>query len=228
MYYFVRGLIWLYFTLFHRVRIEGLENVPRTGPVLMLANHPSTMDMFTAAYRMPRKVHFMAKAELFSTPFKKWFFTSIGAFPVNRGKGDIASVRNAIRILNRGGMVGIFPEGTRTKARNPARKKGGASLIALNAGAPVLPVGIDGETRIFGSVRIVIGRPFRLERRTVGEGDDIRTEIVAVDAAETGKRGIAGTDGQEGAQGESVHPGREELVDANELILDRIYGLIAK
>lgn len=206
MYYFIRGIFWIFLTLFHRIRIEGLENVPKTGPLLMLANHPSMMDMFMTAYRMPRKVHFMAKAELFSSPLKNWFFTSIGAFPVHRGKGDIASVRTAIRLIQEGNMVAIFPEGTRTRERSKTRKKGGAALIAVNSGAPILPVGIQGRYRFLGSVRIVIGKPFMLDPKLLDVASGAHAEHADGSA--------------------SAHPAREALIEANEIIMDRIYGLI--
>ena len=161
-YRFVRAIAALYLILFHRIELIGRENIPETGPVLMYANHPSAFDMVLIGCRIRRKVHFMAKAELFEKRLLAAFFLAMGAFPVHRGHGDAGSVKSAIALLERGEIVGIFPEGTRTRERNREQKRGGAALIAYHTGAPILPVAIDGRYRIFKRMRIIYGKPFHL------------------------------------------------------------------
>ena len=161
-YRFVRMIGTLYLILFHRIELVGRENIPQTGPVLMYANHPSAFDMVLIACRIRRKVHFMAKAELFENKLLAAFFLAMGAFPVHRGHGDAGSVKSAISLLNRGEIVGIFPEGTRTRERSQEQKKGGAALIAYHTGAPILPVAIEGRYHIFKRMRIIYGKPFHL------------------------------------------------------------------
>lgn len=153
----------IYMTLFHRISLEGRENIPATGPVLLFANHPSAFDMILIAARIKRKVHYMAKAELFTNPFLAFIFRSVGAFPVHRGRGDAGSVKTAISLLKHGEVVGIFPEGTRTREKTLDRKKGGAALIAFHTDAPILPVAVDGRYHIFCKMRIVYGKPFHLQ-----------------------------------------------------------------
>ena len=131
LYYCGRALAALYMILFHRIKIEGRENIPETGPVLIFANHPSAFDMVLIGARMKRKIHFMAKAELFENPFIGFLLRGLAAFPVHRGRGDAGSVKNALALLEKGEIVGIFPEGTRTQKKNTERKKGGAALIAI-------------------------------------------------------------------------------------------------
>lgn len=163
IYAFAKFVISIYMFLFLRISFEGRENIPEKGGLLMYSNHPSAFDMFLVATRIKRKVHYMAKAELFRNPVLAFLVRELGAFPVQRGRGDTGSVKNAMALLDKGEVVGIFPEGTRVRERSSEKKKGGAALIAYHSGAPILPVGIEGRGRIFSKVRVVYGKPFTLQ-----------------------------------------------------------------
>lgn len=153
---------YLYFIIFRRVKVEGRENIPEKGPVLLFANHPSAMDMFLIAVFLKRRIHYMAKIELFKNPILAFLLKSLGAFPVSRGKGDVGSVKTVFKLLESGKIVGVFPEGTRTPKKDPKKRKAGAAMLALHSKVPVLPVGVVWNKKIFSEVKLVFGETFTI------------------------------------------------------------------
>jgi len=158
----------LFYTVF-RLSVEGRERVPKTGGVLLVANHASALDPPPLGFASPRPVHFMAKAELFEIPVLSWAISRLHAFPVRRGAADRSAVRTAIEVLHRGEVVGIFPEGTRTQTGELLPPQRGAGLIALRAGVPVVPVALIGT---FRPLRFERGIP-RINRFIVRFGEPI-------------------------------------------------------
>lgn len=127
------------------LEVHGREHVPPPGtPLVIAANHRSSLDPFMVARALPpgRFVQFMAKKELF-VPVIGWIIRTGGSFPIDRSGNDLAAVRMAVRILKKNGTVGIFPQGT----RGGAAMQGGVALIAAKARAPILPAGISREGR---------------------------------------------------------------------------------
>ena len=156
--------------------VEGLENVPRTGGFLVIANHCSNLDPpflgWAVGHRTGRIVHFMAKEEMRRWPVVGFLARNAGVFFVRRGSGDRAAQQLALRLLESGRLVGIFPEGTRSRDGVLGEARAGAALLAMRTGVPVLPVGISGTHRIFPGrsrwphrtrVTIRVGVPFQLE-----------------------------------------------------------------
>ena len=153
-------------TLF-AARVTGAENVPADGPIVVAANHRSYLDPPLLGTWFPRTIHFMAKKELFSIFGVSWFIRQWHAFPVDRDRADLSSIRRALHILKEGGVVGIFPEGTRN-LDGEAKARGGAVLLAALAGCPIVPVALvntqNAVRRLRASkVEVRIGEPIRLQ-----------------------------------------------------------------
>jgi 1-acyl-sn-glycerol-3-phosphate acyltransferase len=140
-------------------RVEGLEHVPRTGPMLVVANHCSNLDPPTVGWavghRSGRIIHFMAKEEMRSWPVAGWLARNAGVFFVRRGAGDRSAQRIALATLEHGAALGLFPEGTRSRDGRLAEGRAGAALLAMRTGVPILPVGVAGTQHTFRGRRFV-------------------------------------------------------------------------
>ena len=147
--------------LLHPVTVQGLENLPRHG-ALLVANHASNWDPLVLATALPMdyRLRVMGKEELFRNPILAWVIRVGGAFPVNRGGADIQAVKTAIQTIQSGHNLLIFPEGTRVKDPGQAEVKGGAAMMAIRSGVDMVPMFIDTKKRLFHRVRIIIGRPY--------------------------------------------------------------------
>ncbi|MEW6521992.1 MAG: lysophospholipid acyltransferase family protein [Bacillota bacterium] len=143
--------------------VEGADLLVEGGPVVLCANHIAWWDPPLVGVAARRKVSFMAKEELFANQLVARVLRSVGAFPVKRGVPDRNAIRHALALLERGEVVGMFPEGTRSKSGELQKGLHGAALLALKSGAWVVPAGISGAYRPGGRLRIRFGQPFRLE-----------------------------------------------------------------
>jgi 1-acyl-sn-glycerol-3-phosphate acyltransferase len=133
-----------------RLTRTGREHVPREGPVLIVANHRSFLDPFLIGTMLPagRPLNFMGKAELFARPRAGWYVSRCGCFPVRRGESDPAALETARRVLTGGGVLVIFPEGTRLRAGGLGEPKRGAFRMAIETGATVVPVCVLGAENV--------------------------------------------------------------------------------
>ncbi len=154
-----------------RWEVKGQRNVPRDGPLIIVANHLSLIDPPLVSACVSRRIIFMAKDELFSS----WggiFVRAFGAFPVRRGSLDRTAVRRAMQILEKGQTLGMFPEGKRSHNQQMNEAQLGIAMIALRSGAPILPAGISGSENVNGPqfiwqrprITVTIGRPFSFPR----------------------------------------------------------------
>lgn len=146
LYRFLRFLARLLFIFCHW-KVQGRENLPREGPVIVAANHISNWDPIAVASALSRPVHFMAKEELFEHQVLSRLLTAINAFPVKRGSPDRKAIRNALSVLAQGEVLGIFPEGSRSKTGELAKPYPGIAMLALKARVPVIPVACIGTDR---------------------------------------------------------------------------------
>lgn len=158
------------------MRVYGTRHVPSRGGAVIVANHLDWFDPILLVAAGPRPMQWMAKAEVFKYPVLCWFARTAGAFPVERGKPDRSALKHAQQLLADGMLVGMFPEGTRSRTGGLIAPLTGASLVATHSGAPVIPCAIVGSERLPLSgrksagrgrprVTVVYGEPFTLAPR---------------------------------------------------------------
>ncbi len=162
VYWLVRAALQPFFHLYFRFGRIGREHVPADGPVILAANHRSFLDPFVIGCMVRRPCYFVAKKELFSNPVQSWILNALGAFPIDRGASDADAMATARAILERGDCVVIFPEGTRVRPGGLGRPRRGVGRLALETGAPVVPVAVIGTEEVRRGWRI---RPHRVRVR---------------------------------------------------------------
>jgi 1-acyl-sn-glycerol-3-phosphate acyltransferase len=154
-------------------KVEGRENIPLTGPLILVANHVHVLDPFFLIFISPRWINFMAKEELFRSPFLRPWLHAVGAFPIRR-EGKVKEkqkiLKSARNELEKGLILGMFPEGGRSRDGKLRKGKPGSVVIASKTNVPILPVGIVGTDKIKGAnwlwkrldIVVNIGKPFKL------------------------------------------------------------------
>jgi 1-acyl-sn-glycerol-3-phosphate acyltransferase len=160
-YRFSRMLLRIFFYVVYRLKAEGRHNIPSEGPVIICANHINLLDPPLVGTPIERKISYMAKEELFRVPILGAMIKNYGAFPVKRGGVGKETIRTAVRLLEEGALMGIFPEGTRRSASGMGKK--GAASLALRSGAVVVPAAIIGNYVPFKQMKIVYGPPVDLD-----------------------------------------------------------------
>jgi len=175
LYWTVRAMLVPFFLVYLRMQRIGSEHLPRSGPLLLAANHRSFLDPFVIGTLVRRPVYYMAKRELFEKRWQAWVLNALGAFPVDRGAGDRDAMDTARAILERGDCVVVFPEGTRVRSGPLGDPRRGIGRLALETGAPVAPVAVIGTDAVRRGwrirprrVRLRVGRPLRFP--TVEQG----------------------------------------------------------
>ena len=194
VYEIVRVFTVLHALITFRARGIGSERVPG-GPLILAPNHASFMDHFFAGAFVRRRIQFMAKSQLFGKGIAQWIFSHGGVFPVRRGHADEEAFISAYKILERGGAIGMYCEGGRSRTGEIAHEaRPGIGRLALESGAPVVPVAILGSNQVRNWKRL------RFPRVTVSYGQAFRFEVVS-------------------------HPTREQQQEAADVILERIREL---
>ena len=175
-YVLIGPVLWL----FGRPTIEGQHHIPKKGPVILAGNHRAVVDSFFLVLKVRRRITFVAKSEYFTGTgvkgaMQRWFFGGAGQVPIDRSGADAsrAALDTAIGILDKGGVWGIYPEGTRSPDGCLYKGKTGAIRVALETGAPVIPVVVHGGDAVnppgtrmwrFSKVRITVGEPIDFSR----------------------------------------------------------------
>jgi 1-acyl-sn-glycerol-3-phosphate acyltransferase len=171
-YTFVRVVSYPYCLLVFRLRAQDRERFPAAGPVILAPNHFSAMDHWFIGIRLRRRVRFMAKSQLFRGPVLEFILSHVGAFPVRRGQRDEEAIVTALTILRQGGVLVVYPEGGRSRSGQIGHSaRAGIGRLALESGAPVVPVAVYGSERArnwkrlqFPAVTVRYGEPLRFRQ----------------------------------------------------------------
>lgn len=182
---FYNLVLRLAYRLLMRHTVVGLENVPPSGPAIVMINHVAWLDPFAVLAALGRPIVPMAKVEVFEDPRIRWLTVPYGAIPVHRGDVDLQAIRAATEVLNSGGLVLISPEGTRSDTGGLIQGQEGMAFLATRAGAPILPVGIIGSPDFNrelkrlrrAKITLVVGRPFVLDAASARNSRDGLREL---------------------------------------------------
>jgi 1-acyl-sn-glycerol-3-phosphate acyltransferase len=184
-YWVLKVLLTPVLRFFFKVRVEGADNVPATGPAILASNHVSFSDSIFLPMVLKRRITFVAKAEYFEDPKTAWFFRAVGQIPIKREGGSASerALAAAREVLERGELFGIYPEGTRSPDGRLYRGKTGVARLALQTGAPIIPVAMIGTREaqpigqvvpnLFMPITVRIGRPIRVDRFRGRENDPL-------------------------------------------------------
>ena len=156
-YAVVKPILWLFFP----IRSKGREHVPAGGAVLC-ANHNNAVDPILIALALPGNsgLRFMAKKELFRNKLLGWLLLRLGVFPVDREANDLVAMKTAMKCLQGGEKLILFPEGTRVECEGEVSAKGGAVMFATRTGVPMIPIYCGGKHKLFRRTSIVFGEPY--------------------------------------------------------------------
>jgi 1-acyl-sn-glycerol-3-phosphate acyltransferase len=180
LYALVRGIVTPLFRAYFRMHVAGADKVPAEGAAIVVPNHKSFWDSFFIGVCVRRQLRFMGKTELFQGPWGR-LLVRLGAFPVRRGEADQDAIETARTILRQGGLLALFPEGTRV--RDPERlghPRRGAGRLALESGAPLIPCAITGTDHLF------VGPLAKPKRVQVAFSDPIDVARLTATADEAG------------------------------------------
>ncbi|SFC44594.1 1-acyl-sn-glycerol-3-phosphate acyltransferase [Bacillus sp. OV322] len=183
LYKFGKNVVKASLTPIYRVRIIGKENIPKEGGVLICSNHIDNLDPPVVGMTATRDIHFMAKEELFRLPLLKEILPRVNAFPVKRGMSDREALRKGLSLLKEGRVLGLFPEGTRSKNGELGEGLAGAGFFALRSKAAIVPCAIIGPYKLFGRLKVVYGKPidfnkYREQKTSADEATGIIMEEI--------------------------------------------------
>lgn len=164
--------IFWYCKIVYKIKIIGKENIPKEGALLFCGNHRTYLDPPLITVTAGRKMSFMAKEELKSSPLMRFLCFAFDGIWVKRDSKDIGSLKTAMKLLKSGGCIGIFPEGTRNgMEKNDGKLKNGAAYMALKTGAKIVPIGIQGPAKPFTQNTIIYGQPLDFSKYASGKID---------------------------------------------------------
>ena len=185
-YWLSKYVVGAIFRIAFRLESIGGEHVPMTGPVILACNHISYLDPPAIGVSSPRAVSYMAKQELFDIPLLGQLIRLLYAFPIDRGRGDVGAMKQALAVLKTGACLGVFPEGTRNREGIKMTPGLGVALLAVKSGATVVPTFITGaaDAKKFATIAVIFGEPLRIEggrkasRKDLAKWSDVLMERI--------------------------------------------------
>jgi len=187
LFYIIAKFIFLIiFKLFFRQKVTGQENIPQDGPFIIVANHSSLLDPVILGVSVKPKVIFVAAAYLFEIHWLGYLLRKANSIPV-QGENDISSLKRALKILQKGGVLGIFPEGGVDRQKNNLPIKAGAAFLATSVGVPIVPIRIKGADkalprgakfiRSLSKIEVEIKKPIYCSRQTHKDKEIIKRVV---------------------------------------------------
>lgn len=181
IYYLVKFLLTPFFWLLFWPNVKNFNRLFFRGAGIIISNHFSLSDPIRLAFVVPRPMHFMAKQELFDSKIKRFFLTQLLAFPVYRKQADMLSLKQAMIVLEKKHIFGIFPEGRRSITGELDSFEKGAAFLALRCNAPIIPVYVDPYYKKRKKLRMIVGEPIdakQVSETYAGRGVDAVTEAI--------------------------------------------------
>ena len=178
-YWFVKGVFFPFVHFYLGLTRDGLEHLPRRGPAIVISNHASYADAILLGSAAPRPIHFIVLQWMYDLLPLRWFYWGMGTIPVRAEGQDSKGIKQALRLLSSGRVLGVFPEGSRSSDGRLTEPRLGAAMIAALSGAPVVPVYIDGARAslpvggVFpkpARIHVRFGPPLRFDRGRAGSG----------------------------------------------------------
>ena len=175
--FIVRGALYIWFKLVYRLEINGLENVPKEGPIIFCGNHRSYIDPPLIVATAKRDMKFLAKEELYKNKFLAFLGWAFEAIPVKRDEKDISAIKTSLKDLKEGKCIALFPEGTRNGLEKGEKVKDGVAFFAVRSGAKVVPCGIKGGTKELKKLTISYGKTLDYSQYKGSKDKDVLDNI---------------------------------------------------
>ena len=175
--FIVRGALYIWFKLVYHLEINGLKNVPKSGPIIFCGNHRSYIDPPLIVATAKRDMKFLAKEELYKNKFLAFLGWAFEAIPVKRDEKDIGAIKTSLKDLKEGKCIALFPEGTRNGLEKGEKVKDGVAFFALRSGAKVVPCGIKGGTKELKKLTISYGKPLDYSSYKGSKDKDVLDKI---------------------------------------------------